>query len=233
MPTVYACRNSRSKWWRRASLFALLLVIAVGCAPCQPPEVFQALTSTAPPCWNRICPGTTSSSELHKILEGLSEVDPSEIGSSPVGAPIARTGWRFSRSRAPGYGTGNCVYLDGVVANCTFNYGGPALRLRHIIEKYGDPEYIIPVVGYADARWLQVVLMYPESGFEAGYLVPTWTSDEITLSPNTKIHGYSIFSPDLYGQLLGASIWFSATREEIQEWQRPWPGYGTFVLNVP
>jgi hypothetical protein len=208
--------------------------LAVGCIPRQPPKVFQAVTNTAPPCWHEICPGVTSRQEVLEILGSLPEVDQSQVVELSIYPPASGTGWRFDRSQARGFDAGECVYQDDTVVYCYFGYGGSGLRLKHVLDEFGDPKRIVPIVQYADHRWLVVFLVYPDVGFGLAYVVSPWTSDEIEVNPNTKVRGCYLFSPEQYVELLGEPFGLLGfTREAVEGAQRPWLGYGTFELDVP
>ncbi len=79
-----------------------------------------------------------------------------------------------------------------------------------------------------------MLLIYPDIGLGLAYAVILWTSDEIRIRPNTRVTGCYFFDPEQCAGLLGEPFGLMGfTREAIEEAQRPWPGFGTFELDVP
>jgi len=225
---------SRKRWILIASLLLLVAMLASMCLPWKPPKQFRAITDTIPPCWRGICPGQTTKALLWDILHSLPEVSEGEIADSHPDSPVLSTGWRFDGARVPWYGITNCLYGHDAIAYCSFRYGGHSLRLRHVIGKFGEPEYLVPVVDSGDGPFLVVHAVYPRAGVIATLGPRRLPQDGIDVKPSDGVVGYDLFDPTLFDDLLAAPYWLmQAPPEEVERSKLPWLGYGSYAWTPP
>jgi len=213
-----------------APLCLVLLIAFMLLVGCKPPalEFVKALTTAVPACWHTLCPGVTSRFEVLDALQTLPEIHPKEVHDFPDRTPTPYTYWKFDRTKLPGCSSALCRYRDDVVVFCEFDCSG-GLSLGQLVEKYGDPDYVVPIVRQADTRWLAMLIVYQDIGIATGFGKLRWLSGEVSFSANTQLQGLYLFPPELYEELFGEPYWmFGITYAQFQEAQKPWPGYGRF-----
>lgn len=116
----------------------------------------------APPCWENIRPGVTSSEEAVKFVKANPNIDHASIEVTKIsdfdfGAIV----WKFSSSAS--YGEGKVSYhLEQEVVD-SISLTIPDLCLHEIINAYGEPDYLLLHEAYKSLG--VVILMWQSQGF--------------------------------------------------------------------
>jgi len=185
------------------------------------------------PCWNDVVVGKTTKSELSQIISKLPIIDQDKIFIDGDSWEFFSGRSYFSFKRADI----NCetYYLGETIVNLTFS-GELRTTFGEIVDLLGEPDYILtgltvlPTVGYS------VTAIYPALGIEYSYntrILSKRTSKDI--GPDIPIDFISIFDPEIYNDLIEASLFGqgSLTGEQIRESLRPWDGYGVLLEKYP
>lgn len=143
----------------------------------------------APPCWQGIVPGVTSS---HQALEILKKSPYIENGTIKQAGSIFSGGctW-FYRSPSgriqPGLNWQNGI-VDTIQMGLTFE-----LTVQEAIEKFGYPEAVSVVEGGEPEHWYWIVILYyPSRGVE---LKAYTTEFSKFIKPTTEVGSVLLFSP--------------------------------------
>ncbi len=220
---------------RIAAGLVLGSVLLSSCVPPPAPSGFQALTDTMPPCWHMICPSETTIPRVEEILAsvpgigGIKTFFPTE---ERPGVPY--TTWLSAPAPGKVNVSGSCYYRDGTVIYCDMSTAG--LKLKHVIERYGDPEAVAFVEKWGDGRMLTDYILYPQRGLVVVYADLHWSSAEsIKLKSTTRIDALIIYDPNSYEELTGGPEFymFGPFYDEIKRTQRPWQGYGVYEYDAP
>lgn len=186
------------------------------------PSVVLSDTTCAPPCWNTIRPGVTTSDEVFRVLNGAEGVDPQSLSETVRGAEVVRTFWIFTRP-APD-GTGFAHYRDGVVSAIVIGTYG-SVRLDEMLAKLGSPSFLWNhcAVG-SGSRRPESVLFWPQGGYAIALEFPSACSDggPGRLSPADGVTRVIYFEPSSLEQVLrGRAVFGVGSERAASEWE-PW-----------
>jgi hypothetical protein len=199
------------------SFITILVTILVACAP--PVNLREennlkdtSLLSGEPceaPCWNNITPGETSYRDAKIIVEDdtkLKNVTEPEIEEG-------QTVKAFTFSGGDGPVCCQLIAEDGVTINSMLLFLSPDISLGEIIEKYGDPTY---VVGEAvNEEQASLALIYPDTPMILYAFVAGAEKGELTAS--SEIIGAIYMTTDDVDRIIASN--------DLYEWG----GYQSFA----
>lgn len=216
--------SKRSRWHTSAPL-RVAAVIAVMLTACQPrPSIILTDTSCVPPCWRQIEPGRSTIREALTALSAIPELD-TPVDDIAAVEQRGYEGWLFtSRVRES---SGSVHFVGDRVTLIWFTLRNP-LRLEELISRFGEPEQVSAISGWADSRWLNIAFLYPEKGVIARHLdVRFWPETRpAVIRPDLPIAEVIYFDPNLYDELLRSRDLIPEDYEIILGSLRPWRGFG-------
>lgn len=195
------------------------------------------------PCWYNIIPGETSKEDVVQILQNIPGINPDSIGNR--GSPIKIFDDYFF-FKWNDHVEGEIWILDNRVSEIILtpkvNGYSPkyslGLTVGEIIEKYGEPDYVLRVrqlgpgpLPISDAMHTFIVLINADRGIVIEY--DTYYLPEKVrnlISSDIKISYLKYFYPDDFDRLLetGAFSFFDTTVK-----LQPWHGYGEYPEEDP
>lgn len=200
----------------RLILVAMMTVfLAAACAP--EPQILSdellddtSLISDEPcaaPCWRGITPGETSWNDALEIIENdesLSDLDTrTNDDTGQIGATWAQTDGA------------NCCQMfseDGETVELLVAQTTPDIELAEVIEKYGEPSYLIGETVTSDQALMSVY--YPDVPMLVYVFV---AGEDGEISEMSEVVGFAYTTPDLMELLLVTSNLYE------------WSGFDTFV----
>jgi hypothetical protein len=200
----------------RLILVAMMTVfLAAACAP--EPQILSdellddtSLISDQPcaaPCWRGITPGETSWNDALEIIENdenLSDLDTrTNDDTGQIGATWAQTDGA------------NCCQMfseDGETVELLVAQTTPDIELAEVIEKYGEPSYLIGETVTSDQALMSVY--YPDVPMLIYVFV---AGEDGEISEMSEVVGFAYTTPDLMELLLVTSNLYE------------WSGFDTFV----
>ncbi len=230
---------------RRILLLFTILATSIMLSACNPqPDMSWFISSPCEaPCWFNVVPGETSKEEIVPILQTIPGIDPDSIGNR--GFPVEI----FDDEIFDDYYffdwhnhiEGEIWLLDNrvsfiILTPKTKGYVPKyslGLTVGDIIEKYGEPDYVLRVrqlgpgpLPISDAMHPFVALIYTEQGIAMeydAYYLPERVRNLVT--GDIKIFKLKYFFPGDFDRLLdiGGFSYFD-TRIKLQ----PWHGYGEY-----
>lgn len=225
---------------RRILLVFTILAKSIMFSSCNPkPDMSWFISSPCEsPCWFNIVPGETSKEEIVPILQTIPGIDQDSIGNRGYPIEIFDDYYFFNWHN---HIEGEIWLLDNRVSSIIFtpktNGYTPkyslGLTVGEIIDKYGEPDYVLRVrqlgpgpLPISDAMHPIKVLINTERGivmkFDAYYL-PEKVRNLVTADIEISYLEY-FFSNDFDRLLeIGAFSYFN-TRVKLQ----PWHGYGEY-----
>lgn len=150
--------------------------MAAACSP--PPELRDpkllnddSLITGEPcvaPCWNDITPGVTAWSEALTILEDDPSIEDPTVQTAEDSASVAAS------FKEPGGidASGQIFSEDGETVGLIFLRLAPTLTLDQVLERYGEPSYVIGTPFSDDPPQAIVNLVYPEDQMIVYVFVP-------------------------------------------------------------
>jgi hypothetical protein len=225
---------------RRILLSLIIFAISIMLFTCnpQPDMSWFTLSPCEAPCWFNVVPGETLKEEIVPILQAIPGIDPDSIGNRGFPIEIFDDVYFFDLHKSL---EGEIWLLDNRVSEIlltpkkngyTKKYS-LGLTLGEIIDKYGEPDYVLLVrqlgpglLPISDAMHPIMVLINAERGIVTvydAYYFPEKVRNLITA--DIKISYLKYFFPDDFDRLLEAGAFsFFDTRIKLQ----PWHGYGEY-----
>ena len=222
----------RNLWKNVRICIALLLVVGLLGACIVKPSVILEDTSCKPPCWKNIQPGKSTPDVVMEILQEM-ETIPSELAiknsSSIQGTQCVS--WSFkSGTRESG---GWIYFLDNTVSLIKFDVGG-SITLGELVSHLGEPEELFVVSGWADSKWLSIILLYPTLGVSVKHFDSYIRSEKdfVEVSEDIPVSNLYYFDPKRYDRLLYSTylLGYYADESTIKESIQPWRGFGEVQL---
>ena len=186
--------------------------------------VLEATTDT-PPCWYRICPGQSTREETLTALKAIPVVDADSVKDFQEGQGSGNIRWTFKVQRSETSPnpikvdhSGRCYYQDGAITHIKILPQG--LTLREAVEKFGEPELVTAVSGWADSRWLTIALLYPNHGVAVIHYDTFWkpSHDRAQVKSGFHVNEVLFFVPEMYDDL--------SLVQDGTEALQPWTGFG-------
>lgn len=222
----------RNLWKYVRICIAFILVVGLLGACIVKPSVILEDTSCKPPCWKNIHPGISTPDVVMEILQEM-ETIPSELAIKNSGS-IQGTqcvSWSFkSGTRESG---GWIYFLDNTVSLIKFDVGG-SISLGELVSHLGKPDELLVVSGWADSKWLSIILLYPTLGVSIKHFDSFYRSDKsiVEISEDIPVSDLYYFDPKRYDRLLYSTylIGYYADEITIKESIQPWRGFGEVQL---
>jgi len=216
-------------------LFLVLLLLTPMISSCT--KSYSTILEDAtcrPPCWKNIHPGITKVDDAVHILEDMEEVHfPPSFYETDFNKG---EGFFTLLFNARVYEFSGMIYFhDNLVTKIEFDT--EKITLGDIVDKLGNPEQFLAVSGWADTKWLNIYLIYPN-----GVIVTFFKSNIMwvekglfDLKDNMKVFSILYFDPELYNEVLktdvlNRSVYDNAILiDNIQEWH----GFGLIEYYDP
>jgi hypothetical protein len=216
---------------QRFGAFLAILIVLVGCRPGKKSLILRDPVCEAP-CWHGIHPGISSMSDVLTQLAGMPEVKKIATGNSQTPGELDRVSWNFN----PGViECGGYVFLTNRLVSVIEVDTCGALTLSEIVVKFGNPNEVSAVASQREIRWLNISLLYPQSGLAVVAVEEgPWPLDRPgRIAQEQQVEHVFYFNPELYDVLLRSDSFLrvGACENEILSSLQPWRGFGdiTFV----
>jgi len=227
--------KKRETIWVVLLLLGLLATVVI-IYPWQQSSKSTVLEATAdtPPCWYQICPGQSTREEALAALKAIPVVDADSVADLQGDQGSGNIFWWFKVQRSEtslnpvrvDY-SGRCYYKDEIITHIEIYPGG--LTMREVVDKFGEPELVAAVSGWADTRWLEIALLYPSRGIAFTYFDGYWQPSRYRaqVKPGYQVGDAIFFAPEMYDDLLLAQeVMRGVPYQDVVEAQQPWAGFG-------
>lgn len=139
------------------------------------------------PCWEDITPGTTMRNEIYPLLKAIPWIKKDSIEDVTTVNPNDSVKW-MGTSKAGDY-SGRIFLKEDLVTIITISPKERVVKFVDIINKLGEPEYILAVTTRGERAITVVFVLYPSKGY--GFL-------DYYYSSNTDIDNPIQVNPEEY-----------------------------------
>jgi len=178
----------------------LLLILSLLTTSCES-EISDILSSQCQaPCWRNIEPGITTQKEVLKIIKDFTDI----------------------RGEVIGYGGHFNIFNNSTFEKCVNEFGTPENIGRSFVMGPGLQ------IGATSAIHPYIFAISPQKGIVFGYDAYKHFSDDLVLSPRTKVSIITFYDVNVYSQLLedGDLIYTEILEKYSEEDLYHWNGYG-------
>jgi hypothetical protein len=200
------------------------------------PDLTSDIVAAKPcgaPCWRGLVPGQSTMEDVDRFMQNL---DPKEwpVKKSITTSTNCVKKWADDRS-GDVIGATFSLILEGGLLEFIRVIPGVPPQLQAIVDRYGPPEYISPiVVNSEDKNIYMLELYYPKQGLAVEMTYYTLAEDIGYIRPDMYIGTFNFFRPGDIGSYFADKYACEIGRDQapleadrwIKKYVRPWTGFG-------
>jgi len=229
---------------RAVLLFIMFSFVLRSCSSTDSFDILFSNASCDLPCWENITPGYSTADEAIEAIKTLPEVDVNtirETSGSNINNDIEYLFHNITFQLANGEQIQINAFMpkdeivDSQIQVVSILLGlkrSPPLQL--MIERFGEPEYVILTPGGDNIFYREIALFFPRNGMVA--LDSQYCRDgNINIDEKTKIGGILLVSNQEYLSVLYENMyqgWFYPTYDQFKQHLQTWNGYGEYDCDI-